>query len=153
MSPSIRQVLFGVAGRRLGPARWVALAVALFLGTFGAYGVGVFEISGGVVFVPGHAALVGIVAAVVVGYARRGFVAGWLVAYAALLGYRADHAFLGLSSRSRLEQLSYFLGLEGLVVLGTMALVLGSLAVGVGWLGRWGTDAVRTALATGHTQQ
>lgn len=138
MSTLPRQLLVGDADTSL--VRWPALAVGLFATTFAGYALGVFEITGCVVFVPGHAALVGLLAAAVVGYLRGGVVFGWLVVFGALLGNRADHAFLGLSSRTRVEQAVYFLQFEGLVVYAVVAAVLGGLAFTAGALVRWGVD-------------
>lgn len=113
------------------------VALCLFAGTFAAYAVGLFEIQGGVVFIPWDAALVGLAAAWAVGYARDGLIAAWLVAYAALLGHHADHAFLGLPSRTFGEQFAYFLELDGLGYYAVEALAIGALAFAVGRLGRW----------------
>lgn len=122
----------GDGPRFLGPG----LAIAGFLATLAAYATGVFEIAGGVVWIPGHAALVAMAAALLIGALRGGVLSAWLVAYAPLLGYRADHAFFGLSHRTRIEQAAYFLDIEGLVVLGLLALVFGTVAFALGWTGR-----------------
>ncbi|WP_255151545.1 hypothetical protein [Halorarius halobius] len=142
---SSERVLVGRPAAWNRPAVWLCLAVACFLGTFAAYAVGVFHIAGGVIFIPGEAALVGLVAATLVGLARGGAVPGWLLAAASLYGYRADHAFLGLSGRTLAEQTAYFLGVEGLVVLAVQGVVIGTLAVAVGALARAGMDAVSEA--------
>lgn len=140
MGPSLRQCLLGRESHR---DRWLALALVVFVATVTAYAVGVFHISGGVVFIPGQAALVGLLAAAFVGAARGGLLFAWLVTYGALLGYHADHAFFGLSHRTRLEQAAYFLELDGLAVLAVEAVVLGSLAFVVGRLARWGYDTLQ----------
>lgn len=107
---------------------WPFMGLLLFLTTFAAYASGVFTISGGIVWIPGDAALVGFVVAVLVGYNHSGLISAWLVTYAALLGYRADHAFMGLSSRTSIEQVAYFFQLEGIFVLAVEALIIGLLA-------------------------
>ena len=126
MVPSPRTVLLG-RERTRRPFASVALVVALFGGTFAAYALGLFAVSGGVVFLPGHAALVGVLGAALVGSRHGGLVVAWLATYAALLGYSADHYLLGLSGRSLSERVTAFLGLDGLVFLGVEALVLGTL--------------------------
>lgn len=139
--------LFGRQPRRRRLAAWFVVALAVAIGTFAAYAVGVFHISGGVIFIPGDAALLGLVAAGVAGYTRSGLVAGWLVAAGALLGYRADHAFLGLSGRTRGEQLGYFLEFEGLGVIAIQAVVVALLGFVVGLLVRLLGAAVNRRLA------
>lgn len=143
MVPTPRRLLLGREPRRL---LWPVLALLLFLATFTAYAVGVFHISGGVVLIPGEAALVGLLAAAAVGAVRGGAAFAWLVTYGALLGYHADHAFMGLSHRSRLEQAAYFVELDGLVVLAVEAVVVGTLAFAVGTVARWGYDTLRSRL-------
>lgn len=125
MVPQLRHVLFGSAPRQRSVP--LALAAVLFGVTFAAYALDVFQVAGGVVFLPGHAAVVGALGAAWVGYRRSGLALAWLVAYAALLGYNADHSFLGLSGRSFAERAGAFLRLDGLVFLGVEALVLGTL--------------------------
>lgn len=128
---------------------WLFTALLLFLTTFIAYASGVFTISGGIVWIPGDAALVGFIVAVLIGYYQGGLLLAWLVIYSALLGYRADHAFLGLSSRTRIEQAMYFLQLEGLFVLAVEAFIIGVLAFLLGAATRWGVTRFRQAsLAT-----
>lgn len=143
MDHRVHRVLVGHPEGWTRPLGWLALAVGCLLATFAAYAVGVFHIPGGVVFIPGQAALVGLLAAAVVGAARGGIASAWLVCYGALLGHRADHAFMGLSYRSRVEQAAFFIEPDGLVVFAVQALVLGSLALAIGALARWGLDAVR----------
>jgi hypothetical protein len=92
-------------------------------------------VAGGVVFVPGSAALVAFAVCAVVGYLRAGLLLAWASAYGALLGFNAYHAFFGLSYRTRIDQLAYFLELDGLVVYAAQALVIGSLGFGLGWAG------------------
>jgi len=142
MVPSPRALLVGPPAHR---RRYVALALApaLFAATFAAYAVGVFGVSGCVVFIPGQALLVGVAAAAAAGYVRVGLVAAWLGAYAPLLGFNAHHAFVGLSSRTRVEQLAYFLELDGLAFYAVVALVFGAAAFAAGYALRTGVAVLR----------
>jgi hypothetical protein len=149
MFPSFRRLLLGDPRCTPRSLRWAFLAIGLFACTFAAYAVDVFGVSGGVVFVPGDAAVVGLVAAAWLGYARDGLLAAWLAAAAAMLGYRADHAFLGLSGRTLAEQAAYFAQVDGLFVLTLMGVVVGSLAFPVGRAVRRAVDEV-AASGTGR---
>jgi hypothetical protein len=123
-----RRVLLG-SNRNDSPRRHRLLAPPLlFLAVFAAYAVGVFDISGGVVFLAGEAAIIGVLAAAVLAYRRAGLALAWAAVYGALLGFNADHYLLGLSSRPLGERVAAFLGLDGLVFVGVEALVLGTLA-------------------------
>jgi len=124
--------------------RFGAVLAGLFALTLGGYAVGVLGVEGGVVFVP-EAAGVGVLAAAWVGYARRGLLTGWLAVYAALLGALADHAFLSQPDDTFLDGLAYFFSPDGLVFLGVIAVVFGTVAFAIGRL----TVAVRRAVDTG----
>ena len=100
----------------------------LFLGVFAAYALGIFKIAGGVVFLAGEAAIVGVLAAAVLAYRRAGLALAWATVYGALLGYNADHYLLGLSGRPLGERVVAFLGPDGLAFVGVEALSLGTLA-------------------------
>ncbi len=63
---------------------------------------------------------------------RAGLAFVRITVYAALLGHSADHYLLGLPGRSLGDRLVAFLGIEGLVVVGIQAVVLGTLAWVVG---------------------
>lgn len=143
MNLAVRSILFGsdVSARQRDVS--LSVAVGLFGTTFAAYALGVFEIAGGLVVVPGHAALVGVLGAGWVGSRRSGLATAWLVAYAALLGYSADHYFLGLSGRTFPERAAAFLGPDGLAFLGIEALVLGTLGCFGGTVCRRGLAFVR----------
>lgn len=125
----------------------VVLALAVFAASFAGYALDVFAVSGGVVWIPADAALVGIIAACWVGYARSGLVAAWLITSTSLLGYHADHAFFGLSHRSFAERVAYFVRPDGLVVLGVEGAVLGTVAFLIGYSGRRTVDWVRSGTA------
>lgn len=141
MSSALHSRLFGTDSARRDVA--LALAAVLFAGTFAAYATDVFAVAGGVVFVPGHAALVAVVAAGWVGYRRAGLAFAWLVAFAPFLGFRADWAFFGLSSRPFAGQVAYFLQLEGLLVNALFALVAGTVGFCLGWAAQWSVSFVR----------
>ena len=144
MVSPLRRLLVGPSpGRR----PYLVAPVALFVVTFVAYATEVFEVSGGLVFIPWDAAVVGVAAVVAVGYRRAGLVLAWLVAYAPLLGYRADHAFLGLPRRTFREQLAYFLRPDGLAFLGVEALVLETVAFIAGAFVNWGFKVLRDRTA------
>lgn len=142
--PPLRTLLLGAPENRFGRSLSVLAAVVLFVGTFAAYAVGVFAVSGCAVFVPGQATSVGALAAATVGYVRGGLAFGWLVAYAPLLGHEADHAFLELSSRSLADRFAYFVEPDGLAFLAVIALVVGTGAFVAGFAGRWAVDVARS---------
>ncbi|OYR38104.1 MULTISPECIES: hypothetical protein [unclassified Halorubrum] len=136
-----RRVLLG-SNRNGSPRRYRLLVPPLlFLAVFAAYAVGAFEVSGGVVFLAGDAAVVGVLAAAVLAYRRAGLALAWASVYGALLGYNADHYLLGLSGRPLGERVAALVGPDGLAFVGVEAVVLGTLA----WVG--GAAAARAAEA------
>lgn len=147
MAHSLRSFLFGTKQSEHHRHLVFAIALGVFVTTFAAYALGLFYVSGGVVFIPFHAALVGMIAGCWVGYSRRGVLFAWVVTYTSLLGYHADHAFLGLSGRGFAEQLTYFVRLDGLVFLAVEGIILGTLAFVLGALVRWGLDSFRNTVA------
>ena len=123
-----RRVLLG-SNRSDSPRRHRLLAPPLlFVAVFAAYALGVFEVSGGVVFLAGEAAVVGVLAAGVLAYRRTGVALAWATVYGALLGYNADHYLLGLPGRPLGERVAALLGPDGLAFVGVEALVLGTVA-------------------------
>jgi hypothetical protein len=118
------------------------LVLGVLVGTFGAYAVGLFQVTGGVVVLPGDASVVGGVAAAGFGFRRAGLLPAWLAHFAAFLGFRADWAFLGLSSHSLAGKLAFLADPVGLAVLGVAALLGGTLGFGAGALGRWALDSL-----------
>ena len=123
-----RRVLLG--SNRNGSPRRRRLLVPplLFLAVFAAYALGIFEIAGGVAFLAGEAAIVGVLAAAVLAYRRAGLALAWAAVYGALLGSNADHYLLGLSGRPLGERVAALLGVDGLVFVGVEALALGTVA-------------------------
>jgi hypothetical protein len=143
MVRSLGDALFGRQDPRIRRSVSLALAVGLFVVTFVAYALDVFAVAGGVVFVPGQAALVGVVGAAWVGYRRRGLVFAWLGSYGALLGYLADHYFLGLPHRSLWYRATSFVEPDGLAFLGAEALVIGTIGFLAGLISYWGVAVLR----------
>lgn len=142
LSPSTRSFLLGSS--RTDRRRHLLVGLAAFVVTFVAYALGIFYVSGGLVFIPYYAAVVGMLVACWVGYRNGGLVIGWVVTYASLLGYRADHAFIGISRRPLLYRISYFFRLDGLAAFAVEGVILGSLAFVVGYLLRLGIDLARS---------
>lgn len=143
MVPSLRTVFFGNGQSPRQRYLLLSLSVVLSGVTFAAYALNFFAVSGGVVFIPGHAALVGVLGAGWIGYRRSGLIVAWLASYGALLGYSAEHSFLGLSGRSFLERAGAFFQLEGLVVWGIEALIFGTLGFLIGVFCNWVITAAR----------
>ncbi|GAB7009567.1 hypothetical protein [Halorubrum trueperi] len=141
--PSLRALLVGPKRNRPRPDPRLLVPPLCFALVFAAYAVGAFEISGGVVFLAGDAAVVGVVAAAGLAFRRSGVVASWAAVYAALLGYSANHYLLGLSGRSLGERLVAMLGVDGLVYLGVQAVVFGTLAWLVGAVAARAIPALR----------
>ncbi|MDZ7745864.1 MAG: hypothetical protein U5K28_04835 [Halobacteriales archaeon] len=111
MVPALRTVLVGRPRSRFRWALDVFVSLSILVGTFGAYALGLFQVSGGVIVLPAAATLVGFVVAVGVGVRRGGLLVAWLGQFAAYIGFRADWAFWGFrvtrlagSSHSSLTQ-------------------------------------------------
>ena len=124
------------------------LAIGLFAIVFVGYAIIVFYVSGGLIWIPYYAAVVGMIAACGVGYYHDGLVIAWIVTYTSLLGYHADHASIGLPNQSFVEQLAYFTQLDGLAFLGVEAVVLGTLAFTLGSLLQWVTSFLQKKRAS-----
>ena len=141
MEWSARTLLVGRDETGLARYTLLGLTVVMFLVSFGAYALGIFAVSGGLVWIPGDAALLGMLAAAWVGYHRLGLAFGWVVTYASFLGYSAERAMFEISARPFADRVAAFVRPDGLVVLGVEALVLGTVAFTVGYLGRRGIEA------------
>ncbi|WP_336024283.1 hypothetical protein [Halobellus salinisoli] len=144
MVPSITTVLLG--RNRTARHRYVlvALAVGSFFATFAGYALGMFDVSGGIVWIPFYAAVVGMIAAGWVGYHRAGLVFGWVVTYTSLLGWHADWALYAISRRPLADRIAYFVRPDGLAFLAVQAFILGTLAFILGLLVRWGSASLRS---------
>lgn len=152
MSPSLRTHLLRRPEIRTPPCPRLTVPLSCFLAVFAGYAVGVFTVPGGVVFLAWDAAVVGVVAAAALTYRRAGLAVAWVVVYAALLGYNADHYLLGLSGRSLGERIVAFLGIDGLVFVGVEAIVLGTLGWVVGTVTARIAEAVREAGAVAPSE-
>jgi succinate dehydrogenase/fumarate reductase flavoprotein subunit len=124
----------------------------LFLTAFAAYALGIFEVAGGVVFLAGEAAVVGLLAAGVLAYRRAGMALAWAAVYGALLGHNADHYLLGLSGRPLSERVAAFLGPDGLAFVGVQALALGTLAWVAGTVAVRAVEEVRARRREAHAE-
>ena len=139
----LRSVLVGRPRSRFQWVIDVLVILTILTGTFGAYALGLFQVSGGVIVLPAAATLVGFVVAVGVGARHGGLLVAWLGPFAAYLGFRADWAFLGLSSHSLGGKLAFFFDPVGLAVLGVATLVIGTVGFGIGYLGRSSIERLR----------
>lgn len=126
MLPALQSIILGTNEPGHHPVPVLLVAVGVFVLTLAAYALGLFTVSGGVIWIPYYAALVGMITGFWVGYVRRGLLFGWLVTYTPLLGYHANNAFLGQSREPFIDQLSYFIRIDALVYLGVVALILGT---------------------------
>lgn len=143
MVPGLRTVL---VGRPRSCFQWtfdVLISLFVLIGTFGAYALDVFQVSGGVIVLPGVATLVGFVVAVGVGARRSGLLVAWVSLFAAYIGFQAEWAFLGLSSHSLGGKLAFLFDPVGLAVLGVASLIIGTVGFAVGYLGRLGIEQFR----------
>ena len=136
-------LLFGTGASRVERTLEGLAMVALFGGTFLAYAFDLFTVSGGIVVLPWDATVLGGVAAALIGYRRGGLRSAWLVLFASYLGFRADWAFLGLSSHSLGGKFAFLFDPVGLAVLGVATLVIGTVGFAVGYLGRSSIERLR----------
>jgi hypothetical protein len=148
MVPALRIVLVGRPRSRFQGTVDGLVAFTVLIGTFGAYALGVFQVSGGVVVLPGAATLVGFVVAVGVGARRRGLLVAWGSLFAAYIGFQAEWAFLGLSSHSLGGKLAFLFDPVGLAVLGVASLIIGTVGFAVGYLGRVGIERFNTRVVS-----
>ena len=144
---TLRTILLGaehVGARRVHP---VGLALGVFGVTFVAYELGFFSHAGGVVFVPFHAAMVGVIAAFWAGYRRTGLLYGWALAYLSFLGWRAEWA-TDISPRPFVERIGYVVRPDGLLVLAVFGVLVAVVGFVGGALARRGIDALRASPRT-----
>lgn len=139
---TFRPVLLG--SNRNGPrqALLIGLGLGFFALTFLGYELDVFYHSGGVVFIPFHATLVGVTAAFWTGYRRTGLLSGWVLAYLSFLGWRTEWA-TDISPRPFVERVAYVVRPDGLVVLASIGLGVAIIGFTAGALVRRGIDALR----------
>lgn len=144
---TFRTILLGSKRGGTRQVLLVTLGLGLFALTFLAYELGLFYHSGGVVFIPFHAALVGGIGAFWAGYSRTGLLSGWLLAYFSFLGWRTEWA-TGISPRPFIERVAYVVQLDGLVVLGTIGVGVAVIGFTAGVLARTGVNALRDGPST-----
>lgn len=126
--------------------RWeylTGVALGLFGVTFVAYEFDIFYHSGGVVFIPFHAAIVGGIAAFWTGYSRTGLVAGWGLTSLSLLGMRAEWA-TDISPRPLIDRVAYIVQPDGLLVLAIIGVVVAVVGFTAGALARQGINTLPT---------
>jgi len=143
-----------LVGRPRSRFQWVIdvlVILTILIGTFGAYALGLFQVSGGVIVLPAAATLVGFVVAAGVGVRRGGLLVAWLGLFAAYIGFRADWAFLGLSSHALGGKLAFLFDPVGLAVLGVATLVIGTVGFAVGYLGRSSIERLRGKVVSQQT--
>lgn len=122
---TLRSSFLGESPRR---ARHLAFAAGSFAVTFVGYAIGAFEVSGGVVWVPFHAAAVGAIVSAWIGYRRGGLPIAWIAVYASHLGFHAEWAVFGLPGRPIAERIGFFVSPDGLAFFGVSAVVFGTVA-------------------------
>lgn len=138
---ALRSALLGTKQSEPRAYLVIALALGAFVTTFAAYTLGLFDVSGGLVWVPLHAAVGGMIAGCWIGYSQKGLLFAWIVTYTSLLGYYGSDALSQLSGLA--EQLAHFLSLDGLAFFAAEGVVLGTLAFILGSLLRLGTHSFR----------
>lgn len=138
MVPTLRTVVVGRPRSRVQWALDGLVVLTVLIGTFGAYALDVFQVSGGVIVLPGAATLVGFVVAVGVGARRNGLLVAWFSLFTAYIGFQAEWAFMGLSSHSLSGKLAFLFDPVGLAVLGVSSLIIGTVGFSLGYLGRLG---------------
>lgn len=126
MALPVRRWLVGERRTRL--RRHLPLALVPFVVTFVGYAAGVFGMAGGVVFVPIHAASVGMAAGAWIGYRAGGLPIAWIAVYASYLGFHAEWAVFGLPGRPLGDRIAFLVSPDGLAFFGVSALVLGTAA-------------------------
>lgn len=142
MVSSLQSILIGTKQSDYPTSLVLALGLGVFVTTFAAYALELFFVSGGLVWIPLHAAIVGLIAGCWVGYSQNGLLFAWLVSYTSLLGYHADSAVSEFSEFT--EQLTYFVRLDGLVFLAVEGIVVGTVAFILGSIVRWGINSFRS---------
>jgi hypothetical protein len=140
---SVRAVLVGRDYNRFQRNLDLLYAVGVLFATFAAYWVGLFQVTSGVIVLPEDAMLVGFVAAVSIGIRRGGLLIAWALPFASYLGFRADWAFLGLSTRSLGGKIAFFFEPVGVTVLAVAAIVTGTLGFTFGYVLQWSTGFLR----------
>lgn len=118
----------------------VLIAAVIAVGTFVMYATGGFSVDGGVVFLPTDATLVGTVAAAGIGYRHGSLIGAWVTLFGAYVAFFADWAFLGLSSHPLAGKLAFLFDPVSLGLSAFAAVVFGTIAFTVGYLGARGVS-------------
>ena len=139
---TLRTILFGAEQIGARQVLLTGLPLGLFGVTFVAYEFDIFYHSGGVVFIPFHATIVGGIAAFWAGYSRNGLFAGWGLAYLSLLGVEAEWA-TNISPRPHIERVASVVQPDGLLALGIIGIVVAVVGFSGGGLVRKGIDTLR----------
>lgn len=129
MTLPLRPLFLGESRSRVRP---LSLAVGSFVVAFIGYATGVFEVGGGIVVVPVHAAFVGVVVGAWIGYRAGRLMVAWIAVYASYLGFHAEWAVFGLPGRPLVERIEFFVSPDGLGFFGVSAVVFGTIAFGGG---------------------
>jgi apolipoprotein N-acyltransferase len=138
VSTVLRTLLVGRRRHPLQRPLLAGLAVVLFFLSLSAYATGLATVSGGVVWVPGHAALIGVAAGFGVGFARGGLLFAWLASYASLLGFFAYGAAIEAAEGDLVERVGSLVRVDALVFFGVEAVLFGTVAFVLGSVGGWG---------------
>jgi len=134
---ALQTVLFGHDDSRFQRSLGVLFALTILIATFVAYAFGLFQVTGGVIVLPADATIVGFIAAIGIGSQRGGLAFAWLTLFAAYVGFRADWAFLGLSSHSLVGKLAFLFDPVSLAVLVVATVIIGTVGFSLGYLGQW----------------
>lgn len=132
MTRQLRAVLFESKGneeRFLGDA--LILCTFFVLLTL-AYDAGIFIAEGEIGSLYGHPTFLGMFLAFFFGTERQALVFGWLAGFAPLLSYRVVHPLLGPSNQPVAAHVAAFLQPETLGLLAGEAVLVGSVAWGIG---------------------
>lgn len=143
MNSTASVVLFGEKSLRRRAGIVIGAVCGVFVLSFAVYVLGIAGVSGGLVVIPFHAAVIGTIGAVWSGLRRTGLVVAWSVSYASMLGFNAYTA-LRVSPRPLVDRLAVFLEPDGLAVLGAESLILGTVAYLVSVLTRRSLTVVRS---------
>ena len=144
---TLRTILFGAEQIGARQVLLTGLPLGLFGVTFVAYELDIFSHSGGVVFMPFHAAIVGVIAAFWTGYRRHGLLTGWGLTYLSFLGWRAEWA-TDISPRPLIERMAYVVRPDGLLALSIIGIGVAVVGFTAGALARRGINALRASPRT-----
>lgn len=129
-------------GDHRGQPRHLTFVVGSFVVAFVGYATGAFEVGGGVVFVPVHAASVGAIVGAWIGYRAGALPIAWAAVYASYLGFHAEWAVFGLSGRLLADRIAFLVSPDGLAFFGVSALVLGTVAFAGGRVARFASTFI-----------